>query len=163
MMNTRPKTIEGIKLKLDMMSVDTPSGCREFTGAKSPKGYGKISFKDKHFRAHRLAYILKFGDISEGLIVCHKCDNPSCVNTEHLFLGTPKDNAIDRMLKGRGNNQYTKQGKGVFMTGYDIFVIILVLGLMFGNSGCSTSIIVKDCEPTSSSSKQICKTLKPWE
>lgn len=111
-MNTRPKTIEGIKLKLDMMSVDTPSGCREFTGAKSPKGYGKISFKDKHFRAHRLAYILKFGDISEGLIVCHKCDNPSCVNTEHLFLGTPKDNAIDRMLKGRGNNQYTKQGKG---------------------------------------------------
>lgn len=49
------------------------------------------------------------------------------------------------------------------MTGYDIFVIILVLGLMFGNSGCSTSIIVKDCEPTSSSSKQICKTLKPWE
>lgn len=49
------------------------------------------------------------------------------------------------------------------MTGYDIFIIIVVLGLMFGTGGCSTSIIVKDCEPKASSEKQICKTLKPWE
>lgn len=75
--------------------------CWVWKGAKNRKGYGVIRLRDKNMLAHRVAWIKSKYDIPNGLYVLHKCDNPSCVNPNHLFLGTPKDNMDDKMKKGR--------------------------------------------------------------
>ena len=74
--------------------------CHIWTGACS-HGYGCAWFNGRLERAHRLAYILKYGSIG-SLYVLHHCDTPACVNPDHLFIGLQKDNAKDRQMKGRG-------------------------------------------------------------
>lgn len=80
------------------------SDCQEWTGCKNNRGYGKQSYHGKLMLAHRVAWIKKYGEIPVGLIICHKCDNPACVNTDHLFLGTHQDNMRDCRDKGRMDN-----------------------------------------------------------
>ena len=77
--------------------------CLEFTGYKNERGYGRLRYKGKKMLAHRLMWLLKKGSIPKGMLVLHKCDNPSCCNIEHLFLGTHKDNYKDALQKDRIN------------------------------------------------------------
>lgn len=65
-------------------------------------GYGQYSMGNWGRRAHRYAYEIVYGPIPDGFLVCHSCDIPACVNPAHLWVGTPKDNALDRNRKGRG-------------------------------------------------------------
>lgn len=75
--------------------------CLEFTGAKDPKGYGRVGYQKKTYLAHRLSYLAQFGELPQEKMVCHSCDNPSCIKPEHLFLGTNDDNMLDMLGKGR--------------------------------------------------------------
>lgn len=77
------------------------SGCWVWKAGKNKFGYGRARFRGKRHGAHRIAWLLYKGEIPRDMWVLHKCDNTSCVNPDHLFLGTPKDNTHDMMKKGR--------------------------------------------------------------
>jgi len=92
----------------------TSDGCWEFRGPFDPHGYGSVELwvKGKRLRrlAHRVSYQQHVGSLTEGLDICHSCDNRKCVNPVHLFQGTRKDNMQDAKLKNRLIRADTKTG-----------------------------------------------------
>lgn len=75
--------------------------CWLWTACKDKDGYGNFQFDGEKVRAHRFMYEIMKGPIPADICVCHTCDNPSCVNPDHLWLGTGSDNQKDSVLKGR--------------------------------------------------------------
>lgn len=102
--------------------------CWHWVRGKDKDGYGIFWLNNTNIRAHRLAFILANGQIPKNMFVCHRCDNPSCVNPAHLFAGSSRDNINDMMAKGRtlkgenSNGAKLKEDqvteiKGIYSTG----------------------------------------------
>jgi hypothetical protein len=83
-----------------------PNGCWEWQLFRDKDGYGRLKVKQRMKRAHRVSFELSVGS-TKNLSVLHRCDNPPCVNPDHLFLGSMKDNMQDKLKKGRLKNQNT--------------------------------------------------------
>lgn len=86
---------------LRRLTAEPRDQCILWTGFTDPKGYGRVWFKKRYALAHRASYELNCGPIARGLCVCHRCDNPSCVNPSHLFVASQDENIRDRNTKGR--------------------------------------------------------------
>jgi hypothetical protein len=93
------KTLEERFLEKTRRNDET--GCLEWTGCKDKKGYGHFRYNGKVIRSHRVSWMIHRGDIPEGLFVCHTCDNPGCVEINHLWIGTDGENLKDMYDKGR--------------------------------------------------------------
>ena len=92
--------------------VEPNTGCWLWMRADYTKGYGAVNFDGHTRRAHRVMYSLVCGCVPDGMFVCHKCDQPSCVNPKHLFIGTAQDNTDDMFGKDRWVMPVVKSGVG---------------------------------------------------
>ncbi len=119
------------------VDIREPHECWEWKAYRDPLGYGRFRMDGTRqpTTAHRASWEISFGPIGDTrLFVCHHCDNPPCVNPDHLFLGTQKDNLIDMDSKGRRGN-YDHSGEGnpaAKLTREDVIEIrrLLALGEM---------------------------------
>jgi len=95
-----PRTVEFQKQHF-MGYVKKEDSCWIWVGGRFDDGYGSYWFNEKNVHANRVSYLLFKGPIPTGMFVCHSCDNPTCVNPEHLWLGTQFENVRDKYNKGR--------------------------------------------------------------
>lgn len=109
------------------------TGCFLYNGSTNIKGYGRTCFRNKVVGSHRLSYELTNGAINDRTIfVCHSCDNPSCINPKHLWLGTHSENMNDMMKKNRGSiSRLSKEQKDTIKTLYPSKNMI-ELSVMYG-------------------------------
>ena len=87
----------------DKVGIRGHGECWEWTATKDSNGYGVCYSGGKQVKAHRYSWVMLHRDIRDGSCVLHRCDNPCCVNPDHLFLGQPKHNIKDMVHKGRDN------------------------------------------------------------
>lgn len=99
--NQKIQTLENIKDRFKNKVRITDNGCHEWQGAKQSNGYGRFNPFGKSMYAHRFAALMKYGILHNNQDVCHVCDNRLCVNPDHLFIGSRKDNMQDCVAKKR--------------------------------------------------------------
>lgn len=149
-----PKDIADLRDRF-WMNVRKQGECWIWQLSLAKAGYGQYTFKDQNYSAHRLAYFLHHGSIPDGKIVCHKCDNPACVNPDHLFAGTYLENNHDCKTKGRFKAGGGPKPIGQKLTRADVDIIrseyaanpvrgkCAELARRFGIKLCSVSDILK--------------------
>ena len=100
----------------DIILEKLENGCMICTShCKDKDGYVRIRRNGKHDRLHRIIYEMNRGEIPLGMVVRHKCDNPSCCNIDHLEIGTQKDNVNDMIIRGRSNKGKTNiKSRGIY-------------------------------------------------
>lgn len=86
---------------LESRSAPDVQGCMNWLRCKDSRGYGRVQFSGKQQRAHRVIWEHYNGEIPQGMLICHHCDNPACCNPGHLFMGSHLDNHRDKVRKGR--------------------------------------------------------------
>lgn len=134
-----------------MSAVDPVTGCWVWQRSLQTGGYGQMSYKGKNRTAHRLSYEVFKKESPDGKCVCHKCDNPKCINPDHLFLGTHKENHDDAIAKGRSLGMWprhaiTKTRKRK-LTDAQVLEIrasqesLIILSERYGCSGSNISLI----------------------
>ena len=149
-----------VESRLCRLSVPVPeSGCWLWLGATTPRGYGKMTITDggvgRSEYVHRAAWRNWRGDIPHGLYVCHKCDTPSCVNPEHLFLGTAAENVADMFAKARN---VTPQSRLTHDEALEILASkesCNAMGAKFGVSGSTVHLIRRGRRSRFSSNKEM--------
>jgi HNH endonuclease len=101
-----------IKQRLaDAAKLDPETGCLVWQRYIGTHGYGVLQITGGQKLAHRLAWETSNGPIPDGLYVCHRCDRRACINVDHMFLGTPTDNARDMIRKGRNASLVPRSGE----------------------------------------------------
>lgn len=132
----------------------TKNGCIPWNGSITRDGYGRINeggASRKQLMVHRVVYEHHYGKIPDQMLVCHKCDNPPCVNIEHLFLGTASDNNTDMITKGR--HARGEKVNTAILSELDVLQIRELyrntshpqskIGQLFGVSQCTISDIIR--------------------
>ena len=118
---------------------EADNGCWEWTGAISTRGYGQFGVNKIAKSTHRISYIMHKGEIPDGLMICHTCNNPPCINPNHLYAGTGKDNAQQAVADGRlAPQQKTHCIKGHEFTEENTFLRV--------RKGRGTTRVCRECK-----------------
>jgi hypothetical protein len=131
--------------------------CWDWVGSRDKSDYGRFRINGKQTGTHRVAYMMEIGDIPWGYCVCHKCDNPSCVNPKHLWVGTDQDNTNDKVSKNRqlqGSNHHSAK-----LIESDVREILINI---YNNQYISTVQIYNDYDVTSAAINDMLRG-KSWK
>lgn len=127
-----------------MQKINKTDTCWMWVGALSSRGYGSFRFNGKSISSHRFSYLHFNGEIPDGMIICHKCDTPACVNPEHLFVGSYADNNKDMFEKDRNGQSSRPQTR--CRRGHEFAVVGVKTAIKKGkaNRTCHECVKIRD-------------------